>query len=717
MKAMPDRTGNSSTTQHANHADSFFVLRDCRELFVRRLVDILRESIILSPTVVETFTREVGEAHDELASSARQDSFGQTAGLTASRITLVGNDDLELEIRIGRIANNLKDNERIDHWRVQLRYMTLLHRPNMTPGDSPVGFEPICCGLWALCNEGGNTLDQKLDRLDRIEEQLQLRLPDVYVELNELLERHHVQSAQVQVVQRGGDSKPSASAGTGGASSGLGAYGANALSALQQAMRQQSGTDDPGLGSHGLQAGNATVDATGSRGNFTLNAATLVMLNHLMERLHALEFQHVSASSNSTNNPSDGADEQNPLRALRSKDLDLPLGKPAAIALDTLSLIFEAIFATPDLPDAVKAAIGRLQIPLLRLAILDASFFANTQHPARRLVNRMARAASGLDQDTGRDHAMCISLNKLADAVRSTLETDEADLSSHLDELETLISERDLSLQAASQPYAQLVLEHENREASLAGAQDWLNKTLGRTAHPAVRRFLSDHWSRVMQAAFAGGGASGTLWKEYDAAIEQLLWSFEPKQTAEERKTLLAMIPSLLKRINAGLDQLGVSPEERAPFLDTCFDLQTASLRNRADAPAYPAGTAQAPMVRHAASGVPAVQILERNGKLVQYLGQPTLTQSSWRTGGMAWKIGDWISFQLPDGESLCGRHCWQGSPSGTVLLFNPGWGYAVALAPSLLEQQFRGGHARVVSDSSLFDEAAERALNQMAAR
>lgn len=61
----------------------------------------------------------------------------------------------------------------------------------------------------------------------------------------------------------------------------------------------------------------------------------------------------------------------------------MPLGKPAAIALDTLSLIFDAIFATPDLPDAVKAIVSRLQIPLPKVAILDDTFFANTQHPAR----------------------------------------------------------------------------------------------------------------------------------------------------------------------------------------------------------------------------------------------------------------------------------------------------------------------------------------------
>ncbi len=707
---MPDQTTDPNEPTPVHHEDSFFVLRDCRELFVRRLVDILKESIIVPAAVIEAFAGEIGKAHDELATATQQDGFGLTAGLTASRISLVGNDDLELEIRIGNIANHLRGNERIKHWRVQLRYMTLLRQPTMTMESNPVGLEPICQGLWSICNEGGNTLDQKLDRLDRLEEQLQLRLPDLYTELYDLLERHHVEPAHIQAIQRGSSGKPSTGYGTSGP--GAGASGANALSALQQAMHQQLGPDD--LVPAGFLTGNATGDSVGGTGNVMLNASTLIMLNHLMERLRVLESQQVSALES---NASDDMGEQQPLRALRSKDLDLPLGKPAAIALDTLSLIFEAIFAAPDLPDAVKAAIGRLQIPLLKLAILDASFFADTKHPARRLVNRMARAAIGLNQDTGRDHPVCISLGKLADAVRSTLETNEADLSPHLADIERLIAENDQSLQAAAQAYVQLVLGHENREASRSGAQDWLDKALAQTAQPAVRAFLSDYWFRVMQAACSDGGLTGTPWKEYDAAIEQLLWSFEPKQTPEERKTLLSLIPSLLKRINAGLDRLGISSEERTPFLNTCFDLQTASLRSRPDAPGPKLEPPPTPSSRPASNGPLSVQVLERDGKLVQYLGQPTAVRSPWRTGGSAWKGGDWISFHLPDGERLCGRHCWQGSPSGTVLLFNPGWGYAVALAPALLEQQLRDGRARIVSESSLFDDAAERALSQMVPR
>ena len=109
------------------------------------------------------------------------------------------------------------------------------------------------------------------------------------------------------------------------------------------------------------------------------------------------------------------------------------------------------------------------------------------------------------------------------------------------------------------------------------------------------------------------------------------------------------------------------------------------------------------------------IQILEQNGKLVQYFGLPGDLRPTRRSGASPWKDGDWLAFQLPDGEHLCGCCCGQYAPFGTIVLFNPEWAFAVAMAPATLERQIRDGLARVVSECALFDEAARRALQQMA--
>ena len=169
------------------------------------------------------------------------------------------------------------------------------------------------------------------------------------------------------------------------------------------------------------------------------------------------------------------------------------------------------------------------------------------------------------------------------------------------------------------------------------------------------------------------------------------------------------------------LDCVEIPAAERTPFLNTCFDLQTAALRNRQEIPGSTTSPASsepfiAPMAFNTGNALAetSVHLLEQDGKLVQYLGQPSETPPAWRSGGSVWKDGDWINFHLPDGEALCGRLCEKSLPSGTVVLYNSEWGYAVALAPALLEEQLRNSQARIVSEDSLFDTAAERALGQI---
>ena len=70
--------------------------------------------------------------------------------------------------------------------------------------------------------------------------------------------------------------------------------------------------------------------------------------------------------------------------------------------IDVIGMLFDFILDDRNVPDAMKALLGRLQIPMLKVAVLDRSFFGNKQHPARRLLNTLARAAMGWVDDGDR---------------------------------------------------------------------------------------------------------------------------------------------------------------------------------------------------------------------------------------------------------------------------------------------------------------------------
>jgi hypothetical protein len=433
-------------------ADPFFVLRDARTLFQQRLTEIVRQAGANTPSVLEAFTEALGTAHDELANAKQTDGFEMAQGLTASRMTLMCDADLELDIRIGDIAKHVIETGGNALWRAQLRYMTLLSRPEMTPEGNPVGPEAISQGLLALCQAGNLGLERSLQLLDRIEEEFSKDLPAAYSALNDLLASHKIEPAQSKV-SSAASIRASNSTGTAtGNATTAGSEGkSDAFSALQQALNAQFGSAVPGTG---IATGGAFATGQGNGpGNMALNAATLVMLNQLTTRLEQLQL------STGANPPGGGAGDAagemptSPPHAFKAADLDLPLGNPEAVALETLGHIFEAIFNTWDLPDTVKTTISRLQIPLLKLSVFDPSLFSDTAHPARRLINTMGRAAAGLPRNIDRAHPVSVRLWTIAGMVSETLQGDAAALATPISELETLIAERDAGILEAAQTY------------------------------------------------------------------------------------------------------------------------------------------------------------------------------------------------------------------------------------------------------------------------
>ncbi|HBY50505.1 MAG TPA: DUF1631 domain-containing protein, partial [Alcanivorax sp.] len=71
--------------------------------------------------------------------------------------------------------------------------------------------------------------------------------------------------------------------------------------------------------------------------------------------------------------------------------------------INLVAMLFDFILDDEGLPSEIKALIGRLQIPLLKVAIADKTFFSNEEHDARLLLNTLARAGCQWDPQQGYD--------------------------------------------------------------------------------------------------------------------------------------------------------------------------------------------------------------------------------------------------------------------------------------------------------------------------
>src|SRR5258706_6650691 len=75
--------------------------------------------------------------------------------------------------------------------------------------------------------------------------------------------------------------------------------------------------------------------------------------------------------------------------------------------------------------------------------------------------------------------------------------------------------------------------------------------------------------------------------------MDTLLWSVEPKPTKEEQRKLGTTVPSMLKRLTAGLNSVGVDAAVRTGFYSEMMKLHTAVMSLEAKPrPGDPSSTA-----------------------------------------------------------------------------------------------------------------------------
>ena len=66
------------------------------------------------------------------------------------------------------------------------------------------------------------------------------------------------------------------------------------------------------------------------------------------------------------------------------------------MVIDVVGSLFDQILSDPKVPPQMARQIARLQLPVLRAALGDATFFSSRRHPVRRFVNRIASLGGGV---------------------------------------------------------------------------------------------------------------------------------------------------------------------------------------------------------------------------------------------------------------------------------------------------------------------------------
>ncbi len=253
--------------------------------------------------------------------------------------------------------------------------------------------------------------------------------------------------------------------------------------------------------------------------------------------------------------------------------------------INLVSMLFDFILDDKSLPAPVKVLIGRLQIPMIKVAMLDQAFFARGSHPARRLLNNLARAGIGLSGIKVR-----LAKDPVYEKIRSVVQAILDDFSDNIVLFETL--DRDFTDFVDIEERRSVLIEQRTRTAEEGRAKSDIAKCdtekaikdcIGGTVVPeAVTKILSDPWSKVLYLSHLKEGGDSRDFQKKVMVARHLIKSVTPPENKNERKFLYDMIPTLLKRLREGFDSISYNPFDANEMLMALELAQMKVLREKA---------------------------------------------------------------------------------------------------------------------------------------
>lgn len=318
------------------------------------------------------------------------------------------------------------------------------------------------------------------------------------------------------------------------------------------------------------------------------------------------------------------------------------------VAADIVDMLFSFVLDHPQVPGGLRQALARAQLPILRMAMQETAFFADWQHPARRFLNAIAPTVQEVHARHGDTTLFERRFVAALDRILDELAPNGAAFAALLDTLDQLREE----VPAAGPS---------DETAAWERAEAVSREILARPLPQLARDFVADYWIDVLQRTALAHAEESPQWRDAVQVVEDLAWSLAPRQDHDGRLRLIGLLPSLLGRLNRGLDVIGVSRDERRPFFDALVEAHAVVLRAEATAPA-----------RVAESAIDQVLRLQR---------------------------GDWVEFQLADGSSNRARLTWISPKRGLLVFSNHQGDRAIQIAPDELADQVANRRATLIFD------------------
>lgn len=687
---LADRSDTS--TQHAGYFDAMRALRMQRE------------------RMQEIFIARFGNAYNAVTSGKSVNGGPEIMSHQAlDQLLLVGNDDLEESLAVTNIVSKARNTHKELLYALEQRFTAMYHgKFDVNAENNPVGPQIICDAFRHALTPTNFDLKVKLIVYKIFERSIVTGLGQCYYALNTRFAeagvlpaiRVHapVVSETAGVARRApGTTAAAAQRNQGPAGNPAGQAGGGVslddFSALQQLLQlQRTRADGNTIQVSSVVAPPGAQNVYDTPSMITalsaLQTQPLVDFSELKTKDQVSAYLKTSIADHLTHLNPEGE------RRISQSDAD---------TIDIVTMLFEFILDDNTLPTAFRATIARLQIPVLKVAIIDKSFFAKKNHPARRLLNELARSGLGWTAPVNEtDDPLYAKVVSMVDVVLNEFDKDVRLFAALLEDFLAFVDDDKNQRKAAAQ---RLEASHQTV------AREIESRITDPELPLSIRNFLTSGWRDVLLKIHNRDGAAGPAWSMALQVADDLVWSVIQRNTAKNKARLVQTIPKLLNGLQDGLTLIAYSRDDKTRLF---HELETLHLRGLK-------GNAATTPVATAAPAKPKTEI----DSLIDDLGTvPTLMEEivmqvparmepapgydEFTDRVSQLTVGTWVEFIDATGRGVRGKLAWKSDVMGEYTFVDRMYKVVADKTTAELAADFRAQRARVVNEVALLDRALD---------
>ncbi len=364
--------------------------------------------------------------------------------------------------------------------------------------------------------------------------------------------------------------------------------------------------------------------------------------------------------------------------------------------INLIALLFEFILSDRTVPDAFKALIARLQIPMLKVAVLDKSFFSRAGHPARRLLNEIAAAAMGWSPCDDYPHdSLYLRIEQVVQRLLNEYVEDPAIFSELLAQFSAFAADERRRSELLEQHTRDAEAARMRTEAIRERVADVLSRRLmGKVLPRAVVQFVQHAWSQVLVLASLKHGEQSVQWQAGLRTLDELIWSVSLQHDTEAGRHLLEQLPGLLKALRDGLASAAFDP-----FSTREFFVRLQALHVQVPVGADELIEVREPLVLSAVAHDPAADLAANDPELLR---------------AHSLRIGAWMLFQQDTGSTLRCRLTAIMAPASRYIFVSRTGLKVLEQNVGQLALAFKRGTLQTLEDGPLFERALAAVVSRL---